>query len=699
MDSHVYQRAECFLPWNLQHSVFNSTIFPYWTAEALYYFQETATGKSLLRIDIKSGNTEKIFEYQQLLNLLSTQLKQEIDPIQLPLDIFSMDESPRRLHFSYQKNNWYYDFEKNTCIQEDNSPEYLKSPDKNWALSIKEHNLVLNDLVSHQDFQLTKDGERYLDYATSPETNTRTIRLKFENTITPPVALWSADSHKIVTHKLDQRNVDFLFLLQNSPEGSQRPELHNYRMSFSGDANLPMAELLIIDTLTQKITPIKSDSMLSPYLTPLEFKWVWWSDDNQKIYFLRDTRSSKQLMLCVADAHSGVTETLITETADTYIEPSQHFLWPHQVIALEDSKEIIWLSERSGNAHLYLYDMGSNVAKKAITQGEWNVREVHFYDAKTNWLYFTATGYNKDIDPYYKQLFRCHLDGSEIQCLTEENASHSIYISPDKHCFLDTYSTIDTAPVSHLKTMDGKLISHLETADISGLAKLKWVPPKRICLKARDGITPIYGNLYFPSHFDPDKKYPLIDHIYPGPQVYRTSEHFTLYGSIFRSQWTAQAIAELGFIVLHIDGFGTPGRSKAFHDMTYKNMSDCGIPDHVTAIKQLAELYSFIELNKVGITGYSGGAFAAARAMLMYPEFFKVGVAAAGNHDLRCYPASYGEKYNSMDTTTYETQSNAAHAANLEGKLLLIHGEMDDNVHPCATMQFVDALIKHNKDF
>ena len=402
-------------------------------------------------------------------------------------------------------------------------------------------------------------------------------------------------------------------------------------------------------------------------------------------------------MLFVANPNTGITQLLIIEKADTYVE--QLFLWPHQVIVLEDKQQIIWLSEQSGYPHLYLYKMGSPEPEQAITQGEWGVREVHFYDAKTDWLYFTACGRNKDIDPYFKQLFRCHLDGSEIQCLTGENANHSIAISPEKDCFLDTLSTISTPPISLLRNMSGELICHVETTDIQGLSQLNWVPPERICLKGRDGATSIYGNLYFPSNFDPDKKYPIIDHIYPGPQFYRTSPHFSLYGGIFRSTWTAQALAELGFIVLHIDGFGTPGRSKAFHDATYQNIADCGIPDHVAAIKQLADKYKFIDRERIGITGYSGGAFAATRAMLMYPDFFKVAVAAGGNHDLRCYPASYGEKYNSLDTTTYDDQSNAAHAEKLQGKLLLIHGEMDDNVHPCATMQLVNALIKYNKDF
>ncbi len=694
----TYQRAEQFFPWNLQNDVLNSTLFPYWTHDALYYFQESISRKVLLKVDLQTGEKESILDYQILIDVLSCQTQKS--NVNVPLDRFSMKENPLRLCFTYEKDKWHYDISEKTLIKyEKISPDKLKSPDNNWVFWIKDHNIYLTDLKSQQDYQLTSDGQQYYDYASSPETNTHAVTQRLENIVSPPVAIWSTDSTKIITHKLDQRKVKTLHILQNSPQDSQRPLLHSYRMSFSGDEDLPLAELIIVDVLNKKTIPLKMEPLLSPYLTPIEFKWVWWSQDNQKIYFLREARGSKELILFVADTNTGIIRTLVRETAKTYIEPSQHFLWPHQIIILEDRNEIIWLSERSNYSHLYLYDRESNTVKWAITEGDWCVREVHFFDAKNNWLYFTACGYNKNIDPYYRQLFRCHLDGTELECLTNERAHHSIYISPDKNCFLDTYSTINTAPVNILKSLDGKLICHLETADIQGLSALNWVPPKRFSVTGRDGENLIYGNIYFPSNFDPNKKYPIIDHIYPGPQVFRTSPYFTLYGAIFRSTWTAQALAELGFIVIHVDGFGTPGRSKCFHDITYENMSDCGIPDHVIAIKELAYQYDCIDLERVGITGYSGGAFAAARAMLMYPEFFKVGVAAAGNHDLRCYPASYGEKYNGLNTDTYAEQSNAYHADKLEGKLLLIHGEMDDNVHPCATLQLVDALIKHNKDF
>ena len=380
MDSQVYQRAECFLPWNLQHSVYNSTIFPYWTSSALYYFQQSDAGKSLIRVDAQTGKKETILGFQELVNALSSQLKKDINVEKLPLDRFSIKENPLRLCFPYEKNNWSYGLESKACTKEaEAKPEHLKSPDEGWVLWIKDHNLILTDVKRHQDFFLTTDGEHYYDYASSPETNTRAVTNRLEGTILSPVALWSPNSRKVVTHKLDQRKVNELFLLQNAPEGSQRPKLHSYRMSFSGDEHLPLAELMVIDVETKTIVPLKTEPFLSPYLTPLEFKWVWWSEDSQKIYFLRETRGSKELMLCVADANTGEIKTLITEkAANTYVEPSQFFPCPRQIIILEDKQKIIWLSERDGYPHLYLYDMGSDVPK-IITQGEWCVWEVHFY--------------------------------------------------------------------------------------------------------------------------------------------------------------------------------------------------------------------------------------------------------------------------------------------------------------------------------
>ncbi|MDR3504320.1 MAG: DPP IV N-terminal domain-containing protein [Legionella sp.] len=695
----LYQQAESFLPWNLHRNVFNSTIVPYWTKDALYYFQQTQSAKSLLRVDIQTGKKEFILGYDKLLNELFLQTNSSSEQ---SLSAFSIKEKPeQQLFFIHNNYSWSYRIKSGVCeCLGEIIPARLNSPDKAWAFQVKEHNIFFVDLLKNQEFRITKDGELYYDYATSPETNTHTISHRIQKITPQPIALWSPNSKKIITHKLDQRKVKELFLLENAPKDSQRPRLHSYRMSFSGDENLPLTELMIVDVDKKATTPINISPLLAPYLTPIEFKWVWWDTNNQNAFFIKETRGAKELMLYEIDTTTGDTKLLLIEKAEqTYVEPNPHSPWAPQVILLEDSQQFIWLSERDGYAHLYLFEKGRTTPMYAITKGEWCVREVLFYNKELDLLYFTACGYDVEADPYHNYLYRCRLDGSEMHCITTENANHNISISPQKNCFLDTYSTIDTAPVMLLKNMSGDLITQVEVADIAGLTELNWVPPQRFCATARDGATEIYGNLYFPSYFDSSKKYPVIDHIYPGPQMFRTPIDFNLYSPLSRSAWTAQALAELGFIVIQIDGFGTPGRSKAFHDATYQNMGDCGIPDHITAIKQLASRYSYMDIERVGITGYSGGGYAAMRAMLLYPDFYQVCVSAAGNHDLRCYPASYGEKYNSLDTTTYPEQSNVALAERLQGKVLLIHGEMDDNVHPCATIQLVDALIKHNKDF
>jgi dipeptidyl-peptidase 4 len=695
----LYEQAESFLPWHLHSRLFNSTITPYWTEEALYYFQDKESVKSLIRIYIHTGKKDVILNYSNLLKQLQLQKNANLEQ---PLLDFSIQESPEQA-VSFTHNNYYWQYcIKNSVCEQVNKiiPEELVSPDGNWALKINEHNITLVDQLQKQAFQITNDGERYYDYASSPETNTHTITDRIQKITQKPIALWSADSKKIITHKLDQSKVKNLYLLEHAPKESQRPKIHTYRMSFSGDENLPLAELLIIDVDTKTIIPVNIDPLLAPYLTPIEFKWVWWDEHCQKAFFIKETRGAKELQLYEVDAKTGNTKLLLIEKAEkTYVEPSPHAPWSPQAIVLEDRQQIIWLSERNGYAHLYLFAKSTNNPMHNITTGDWCVRDLLFYDKKLDLLYFTACGYDKSADPYHPYLYRCHLDGSEMLCLTNENASHKIYISPQKNCFLDSYSNIDKATMTVLRNMDGALISQVEVADITWLSKLNWIPPQRFCTKARDGSTNIYGNLYFPSYFDALKKYPVIDHIYPGPQMYRTPSDFSLTLPPSRSAWMAQALAELGFIVIQVDGLGTPGRSKDFHDFTYENIGDCGIPDHVSAIKELAAKYSFIDIEKIGITGYSGGGYAAMRAMLLYPDFYQVGVSAAGNHDLRCYPASYGEKYNGLDATTYAEQSNVTLANKLQGKVLLIHGEMDDNVHPCATMQLVDALIEHNKDF
>ena len=361
---------------------------------------------------------------------------------------------------------------------------------------------------------------------------------------------------------------------------------------------------------------------------------------------------------------------------------------------LPKSNEIIWFSERDNWGHLYLYDAATGKVKNQITQGEWVVTRLLKVDEKRRLLYFMVDGREAE-NPYFSQLYRIGFDGKHLELLTPEDGNHQVSLSPSKNYFIDSYSKPDVAPVIILRNMDGKLISTLEKTDISRLTAAGWKPATPFTVKAYDGKTDIYGLLFTPTHLDPNKKYPVVDYIYPGPQG----------GSVGSWSFSAargdnQALAELGFIVVAIEGTSNPLRSKSFHDMSYGNMAENTLPDQIAGIRQLALRYAYIDTNRVGIWGHSGGGFATADAMFRYPDFFKVGIAESGNHDNRNYEDDWGERYDGLaGASDYNAQANENYAKNLKGKLMLAHGLMDNNVPPQNTLLVVEALIKANKNF
>jgi dipeptidyl aminopeptidase/acylaminoacyl peptidase len=362
---------------------------------------------------------------------------------------------------------------------------------------------------------------------------------------------------------------------------------------------------------------------------------------------------------------------------------------------------VLWFSERDDWGQLYLYDLTTGALKRKVTTGEGNVSLVLRVDEKTRDILFVGMGKEKNRDPYFRHLYRVGIDGKPLTLLTPEDGDHSVMLSPSGKYFVDTWSRPDLPPTSVLRdAQSGKLIATLEQADVSRLLATGWKPPTRITVKGRDGKTDLYGLMYTPRNLDSTRKYPIINYIYPGPQA----------GSVGSRQFSPatrdnQALAELGFVVVAIDGMGTPNRSKSFHDAYYGRMNDNTLPDQVAGMKELAQRYRFIDIDKAGMWGHSGGGFATAAAMFKYPDFFKVGISESGNHDNRLYEDDWGERYQGLlvrkpdGTDNYDIEANQTHAKNLKGKLFLAHGTMDDNVPPVNTLVVVDALVKAGKDF
>ncbi|MGB9006878.1 MAG: prolyl oligopeptidase family serine peptidase, partial [Candidatus Aminicenantales bacterium] len=424
---------------------------------------------------------------------------------------------------------------------------------------------------------------------------------------------------------------------------------------------------------------------------------VQWSPDGSQLAFVSTSRDHKQEVLRLADPETGDIRDVFEEKAAAYFESGDDTAnWRF----LPASKEVIWFSERGDWGQLYLYDLQTGRLKNQITSGPGNLTQLLAVDEKNRAITFLAVGREKNRDPYFRHLYRVGFDGKNLRLLTPEDADHEVSLSPSGRFFVDSYSKPDLPPVATLRDAQGKLLLTLEKSDISSLLAAGWKPPLSFTVKARDGVTDLYGLIFRPTNFDPAKKYPIINNVYPGPQSGSIASR-----SFMPARGDTQALAELGFIVVQLDGMGTPGRSKKFHETYYGNMGDNTLPDQVSGMKQLAQRYPWIDIDRAGIYGHSGGGYAACDAMFRYPDFFKVGVSQAGNHDNRVYEDDWGEKWQGLlvagpgGTTNYDSQANQNMAKNLKGNLLLAHGTLDSNVPPYNTLLVVNELIKANKDF
>ncbi|HEX5285109.1 MAG TPA: DPP IV N-terminal domain-containing protein [Bryocella sp.] len=570
------------------------------------------------------------------------------------------------------------------------------SPDKKLAAFIRDNNLWVRVQATGEERQLTTDGVKDYGYATDNAGWTHSDA---------PILIWSPDSKKIATFQQDQRKDGMMYLVSVT---NRHPTLEAWRYPLLGDEDITKIERVIIEVDSGKMVRLKMppDEHRSTLCDDVSCRggsgWddVKFSPDARTLAFVSTSRDHKDEWFRVANTETGEVRTIYHEHVPTYYESGQGKVnWFY----LPASNEFLWYSERSDWGQMYLYDLTTGQLKNQVTHGDGPVTQVLHVDEKNRVLYFLATGKEKGQDPYFTHYYRVNFDGSDQQLLTPENADHAVTPSSDGASFVDVYSTRETPETAVLRDNTGKLIATLAHQDISKLLAAGWKAPTPITVNARDGKTPLYGFLWKPTNFDSSRKYPIVDYVYPGPQIGSCGSR-----SFSPASGDDQALADLGFVVVCIDGMGTPFRRKSFHDAhadTPAEMGEATIPDQVAGIKQLAAENPWIDVNRVGIWGHSGGGNATASAMFHYPDFFKVGWAESGNHDNRDYEDDWDEKYAGLEIIgpngddNYEAQANQNYAGKLKGHLMLVHGTMDDNVPPTNTLMVVQALMNANKSF
>lgn len=567
----------------------------------------------------------------------------------------------------------------------------VKSPDGKKEVFIKDWNLWVRDIASKKETQLTTDGVKDFGYATDNAGWTHSDRA---------IVLWSPDSKKVATFQQDQRHVSDMYLVTTNVGA---PKLEAWKYPLPQDGDIIKIHRVVIDTDSGKMTRFKMGAddrrgtLCDDIACSGSFDDNEWSADAKWLAFVSSSRDHKRTTFRIANTETGDIRTVFEEVVPTQYESGQGAVnWKF----FPATNEAIWYSERDDWGHLYLYDLKTGKPKQQITKGNFVVTRVLKADEKSRVIFFEANGREAGRDPYFSHFYRVNFDGTGLTLLTPEDGNHQVSLSPDGRYFVDNFSKPDVPPVAVLRDMDGKMIATLETADVSRLRAAGWKPPTPVKVKSRDGRWDLYGLMFTPTNLDAKKKYPIVNYIYPGPQG----------GGVGGRSFTAsrsdhQALAELGFVVVVIDGTCNPDRSKSFHDVCYGNMADNTLEDQIAGIKELAAKHPYMDVSRVGVWGHSGGGYATAAAMFRYPDFYKVGVSQSGNHDNRNYEDDWGERYiglmvNDADwKSNYEDQANQNFAKNLKGKLMLAHGNMDDNVPPYNTYLVADALIKANKDF
>jgi dipeptidyl aminopeptidase/acylaminoacyl peptidase len=744
-----YDLAARFSPKKLDKMIFSLSVDPHWLKQSnkFWYTYETSEGKQWMIVDPVKNEKKSMFDKDQLAASLTRIIKDPFDAQHLPIDSLKFIKDENWIQFEVKssieidkpgakkdakaekiKKVFYFEYNLNTAqlnelvgfTKPKRKPSWANmAPDQSKVVFGRNHNLYYMDKANYEkalaneddssivETAITKDGiQNFGWHGEGGETNVDAEKNK--NKRKPVGGYWSENSKQFAIVKVDNRKVKDLWVINSIAD--PRPTLETYKYWMPGEKEAPVDHLMLVDMVKYTYKEINvslyKDQDIAMWNKSAavnarddEFRPMIWLGTNEQLYLARTSRDLKKIDQCVVNTITGEVKVVVAESLNTSIEIKKPEL-------IKNGAELVEWSERDGWAHLYLYDGQGNL-KNQITQGAWHVEAVIGVDEIKRVVYFSANGRESvnggKEDPYYMHLYKINLDGSGLQLLNASNFDHSFSVNDNNTYFVNTASRVNTTPVSSLHSADGRKLMDLETADLRNLMATGYKFPETFKIKADDGITDLYGVMYKPYDFDSTKKYPIIEYVYPGPQTESVNKSFS------KGMDRIDRLAQLGFVVVTIGNRGGHyARSKWYHNYGYGNLRDYGLADKKATVEQLADRFSFIDRNKAGIHGHSGGGFMSTAAILVYPDIFKVAVSNAGNHDNSVYNRWWSEKHHGVkenisekgDTSfSYMIDKNPDLAKNLKGKLLLIHGEIDNNVHPANTLRVVNALIKANKRF
>jgi dipeptidyl aminopeptidase/acylaminoacyl peptidase len=698
-----YQRAMSLRD-RYQGLALNLTDQTRWIAgtHRLWYRKTVKGGSEFVLVDADARRKAPAFDHAKLAASLSTALKRKITALQLPFTQFTFSDDLSSIEFQVADPGgsgappqgpplsppWRCSLADYTCGQQQragrggrgggglagpvrgdvdpNGADPKVSPDGKLEALIRNYNVAIRQVGDRSVTLLSTDGSEggYYD---------------------PDSLVWSPDSKKLAVYKVKPGHRRYVHYVASSPEDQLQPKHSTLQYAKPGDVlDVETPAIFHVDTKRQLI--VDNATFPNAYdLTRLD-----WRRDSSAVTFEYNQRGHQVYRVIAVDATTAAARVVIAEEAKTFFCYSGK-KFRHD---LDDGKEVVWMSERDGWNHLYLYDGVTGAVKNQITTGAWPVRSVIQVNAKERQVYFSASGMSPGKDPYFVHYYRINLDGTGLTPLTTADANHSVLFSADTKLYVDTYSRVDAPPITELRrSADGTLVEQLERADIDALVAAGWKAPEAFVAKGRDGTTDIWGIIVRPTSFDPSKKYPVVENIYAGPQGSFVPKSFSAFNAM-------QAQAEIGVIVVQIDGMGTNNRSKAFHDVAWKNLKDAGFPDRILWHKAVAAKYPYYDISRVGLYGTSAGGQNSLGGLLFFPEFYKAAVSAAGCHDNRMDKIWWNEQWMGWPIgSEYAESSNVDNAYRLQGKVLLVVGEMDQNVDPASTYQVVNQLIKHNKEF